>query len=171
MKLIINKVPLGKQTMKYHLMKYQIYSNYKTIIEETQGTRIKYCITQLTRIELRLKKSLMMLNYYYTNNNSLVFIGLPRKWNKSFNRFLVKKDNCFLIYMNKKTFSKLTYDQFLVFLNNRLIKANKGKPLLIVNFWGKWDCQKISDIPVINFDITNNFTLSLLEASLRAKPI
>lgn len=162
MKLNFNKkVLVGKQTMKYYLMKYQIYSTYKTIFEDTSGTRTKHCITQLNRTELRLKKSLMLINNYYINNHILLFIDLPFKWEKKFNSFSSVKNPCWFFYMGGKKISKDTYDKFL--------KISEGKPLLIVKFWKNQDCNKISDIPIINFETTDDFTLGLLESSLRSK--
>jgi hypothetical protein len=63
--------------------------------------------------------------------------------------------------MGGKKISKDTYDKFL--------KISEGKPLLIVKFWKNRDCNKISDIPIINFETTDDFTLGLLESSLRSK--
>ena len=162
MKLNFNKkVLVGKQTMKYYLMKYQIYSTHKTIFADTYGTRTKHCITQLNRTELRLKKSLMLINNYYINDNILLFIDLPLKWEKKFNSFLNIKKPCWFFYIGGKKISKDTYDRFL--------KISEGKPLLIVSFWKNWNCNKTPDIPVINFETTNDFTLGLLESSLRSK--
>ena len=170
MKLACNKVLSGKQIIRYNLLKNQTYLNYEKISENTQNTRTKHCIINLNRIELKLKRSLMMVNYYHINRNIILFIGLPTRWNKVFNRFLSKKDNCFLFFINKKRFSKLTSDQFTFILNQRFLNARIKKPLLIVNFWETWDYNtNIPDIPVINFDNTNKFTLSLLGSSLSSK--
>ena len=167
MKLTINKNLLGKQTIKYHLLKYQIYLDYKISSENTQNLRTKHCVTQPDRIELQLKKSLMMIYYYSRNRNILLFIGLPTKWSKFFNnRFLRKKGNCFCLHINKKRLSKLTSDQFRSILHHQFINVDNKKSLLIVNFLENLDYKKISDIPVVNFYITNKFTLSLLGSSL-----
>ena len=172
MKLTINGNLLGKQTIKYHLMKYKIYLSYKTNSENMQSTRTKhFVVAQLDRIELKLKKSLVMINYYYRNRNSLLFIGLPAKWNKFFNSILSGKENCFCLHINEKRLSKLTSDQFRSILNYRFIDVNKKKSSLIINFSKKLDCKKISDIPVVDFDIANEFTLGLLGSSLSTNVI
>ena len=163
MKLEINKKgPIG-QHIKYHLLKHEFYSNDKKFPKNTLGIRVKYYISQLNRIELNLKKSLKIISFYNKKNNILVFIGLSPKWKKYF-KSVFRKKNCFFIDIDYKKISKLTFEQ----LENKLTKTNNKKPFLILNFGENLSCKKmVEDIPIIDFDSVNIFTVALLKSSLR----